>query len=447
MVTVVGPFLCWRAQTAAARARRFKIKKLFDDLDVDESGLLEFEELRIMFEWIKTKAPEGICNAPWLLHMWDSLPGGSAYKVMLPSGSDPANGDPTNDDATGGDPMGDPTDVETNKEADKHLDLAGFMTWMKDAMAGFSPEVKSVVMKTLEDYGIKEAGAVKLFRLWDDDNSGYLEGKELLYVLKWFETHVPGDDVEFATIWNASQTEAGGANTGDAEKGAKSDPTSSDTYGELITRVVSSLTDGGSPVHWKMKQGSKSGVVVQIGWKGIDEPTPEPDAEYGRALKLDRYKLDLPGFKQWLLDMTGHLSAETFLQTMMKISWTASRHVVAKKLFLLWDADNSGALEFVELRRVMKWFKESVPMNELDFESMWDALPDDGKADALAFNDWMLAITKTMTAEGFDEMHEKIKAHLKARLDEEAKKTTNGEATEEAEETGIEGNAIQVQVV
>ena len=65
-------------------------------------------------------------------------------------------------------------------------------------------------------------------------------------------------------------------------------------------------------------------------------------------------------------------------------------------------------------RRVMEWIQENVANSELDFATMWKALPDDGKADMPAFDEWMLTVTKGMSPQGFDQLQEKIKAHLRA---------------------------------
>ena len=73
--------------------------------------------------------------------------------------------------------------------------------------------------------------------------------------------------------------------------------------------------------------------------------------------------------------------------------------------------------------------------SELNFDAMWDALPDEGVADIHSFDEWMLTVTKDMSPEGFDELQEKIKAHLRQREDEEG-----GEAAKNASSAALEAS-------
>ena len=85
-----------------------------------------------------------------------------------------------------------------------------------------------------------------------------------------------------------------------------------------------------------------------------------------------------------------------------------------------------------QIRKLIKWIKANVVTSELNFDAMWDALPDEGVADIHSFDEWMLTVTKDMSPEGFDELQEKIKAHLRQREDEEGKEDEEDAFLDEA---------------
>jgi hypothetical protein len=85
------------------------------------------------------------------------------------------------------------------------LTLEAFVKWYNRVTSEFKPDVRTKVLETLEDYVAKMCKADRLFKLWDHDDSGTLDHDEIVSVLSWFEKHIPGDDIEFATIWDADK--------------------------------------------------------------------------------------------------------------------------------------------------------------------------------------------------------------------------------------------------
>ena len=247
-----------------------------------------------------------------------------------------------------------------------------------------------------------------------DDGSGFLEVEELAAVLRWFEANVPGEDLIFETIWKvdkAPRLQLAGEQImqGFGNKDERRPKPATVVAVEILSPAQAPIDDfaafteaalgslaieGQPPPLLKGKQASQADAMLRLKDQGGD------------------YKLDVVMFRKWLLALAGHLTTQTFTEAIAKLSVVASRHSAAKRIFEIWDADSSGSLEFAELRRVMNWIKKNVPSSELNFETMWDALPDAGTADLQVFNEWILTVTKDMSPQGFDQLQEKLKAAL-----------------------------------
>lgn len=181
-----------------------------------------------------------------------------------------------------------------------------------------------------------------------------LEVEELVVVLKWFESNVPGDDMIFETIWavdaetGAKQQEPPTAaallavpeeeKPDEAATAEAGDGVKPDDFEAFKARAVAFLRSILSMDAEEGVGGGEAAVKVRA-----SEKRPE-----GLGF-FKEYKLDQPRFKKWLLALAGHLTTETFTQTMAKLSIVASRHNTAKNIFTLWDADESGRLEFAEV--------------------------------------------------------------------------------------------------
>jgi Ca2+-binding EF-hand superfamily protein len=94
-------------------------------------------------------------------------------------------------------------------------------------------------------------------------------------------------------------------------------------------------------------------------------------------------------------------------------SSASARRISCKKLFAAWDTDGSGVLEFGELRAVFDWLRRNAPpQSELDLEALWQALPESGGLDAPGFEAWMLRVTKTLDADAFQALSEKLHEYM-----------------------------------
>ena len=77
------------------------------------------------------------------------------------------------------------------------------------------------------------------------------------------------------------------------------------------------------------------------------------------------------------------------------------------------DADRSGSIDMAELRRVVGWLRASAP--SLTVDALWEALPESGGSlDAPAFEQWLLAVTRTLDSDAFDQLTDAIESRLQA---------------------------------
>jgi len=140
-----------------------------------------------------------------------------------------------------------------------------------------------------------------------------------------------------------------------------------------------------------------------------DEGTTETDAQ-------GKITMDIVGFKKWLLRITSSMSTSTFEQVTAKLGETVNKQLSAKRLFHVWDADGSGALDMTEVKSVLKWFHTNVPDTALDFFTIWDVLTSkatqDGKIDLAGFEDWLINVTNSMQPPAFNTLVEKLQEHL-----------------------------------
>lgn len=97
----------------------------------------------------------------------------------------------------------------------------------------------------------------------------------------------------------------------------------------------------------------------------------------------------------------------------------ALKSLKARKLFLAWDIDGSGELEFGELRAVRDWFQNNVPGGVAGFnlDSLWEALPAAGGIDMAGFEKWLLSTTASLEQEVFDELELRIKQFISSLAD------------------------------
>ena len=81
------------------------------------------------------------------------------------------------------------------------MNLAEFTAWMKLVTASFEKETYDMVIRQLIAYLTKEQQATRLFKAWDDDNSGELETVELRKILDIFKEQF---DIDGAAAWPAA---------------------------------------------------------------------------------------------------------------------------------------------------------------------------------------------------------------------------------------------------
>ena len=81
------------------------------------------------------------------------------------------------------------------------MNLAEFTAWMKLVTASFEKETYDMVIRQLIAYLTKEQQATRLFKAWDDDNSGELEMVELRKILDIFEEQIK---IDGAAAWPAA---------------------------------------------------------------------------------------------------------------------------------------------------------------------------------------------------------------------------------------------------
>ena len=186
----------YRKHVLAERQRKWRIKRLFLDMDTDDSGFLEVEELEQMFVWFKNNLPDDDeHHMPWITKLWNAL--GSMADRAAPDDDSSSTMSAAKDPAEPAEPSkaidGSDAPAPTNlsKAETTHavegskMDADAFMAWYLSNTSSFPTAAKHKVLDALEEYVAKEASAVKLFRLWDHDNSGYLDHDEVLTVLRY----------------------------------------------------------------------------------------------------------------------------------------------------------------------------------------------------------------------------------------------------------------------
>ena len=160
----------YRKHVLAERQRKWRIKRLFLDMDTDDSGFLEVEELEQMFVWFKNNLPDDDeHHMPWITKLWNAL-GSMADRAAPESGP---NDDSSSTISTTKEPA-EPTkaiDASLSKAETTHavegskMDVAAFMTWYLSTTSSFPSVAKHKVLEALEEYVAKEASAVKVWRM------------------------------------------------------------------------------------------------------------------------------------------------------------------------------------------------------------------------------------------------------------------------------------------
>lgn len=178
---------------------------------------------------------------------------------------------------------------------DGKMDLREFTEWMKLVTSKFEPRIYKLVVRQLMAFLTKEQQATRLFKAWDDDNSGSLDTSELKKILEHFKEQFKAADAEFTLM-------------------------------EDMVREKESEAGGFAPA-WT------SNVVASLD-----------------AMAAQR-SVDLPAFKVWLMQVAGHLSPETFDKAMAELTEIIEKAVSTKLLFRVWDSDSSGSLDFAEVSR------------------------------------------------------------------------------------------------
>lgn len=96
----------------------------------------------------------------------------------------------------------------------------------------------------------------------------------------------------------------------------------------------------------------------------------------------------------------------------------ALKALKARNLFLAWDTDGSGELEFNELRAVRDWFTDNVPHGIIGFNvnSLWEQLPQDRGINQEDFEKWLTSQTSQLPQEVFDELEMRIQQFIATRV-------------------------------
>jgi len=345
-----------------------QMQTLFMLMDTDSSGFIEVSEMERTLAWMRANLTDG---ETWCKVMYEALPmepdeeapapapaaaatGSAAFLAVAPAAAAkvgdveaPGVSVPSSEELTPEDKL---NFVEEGK-----MNLEEFSAWIKVAVRSFEPIVYDMVIEQLIEYFKKEQGAVRLFKAWDDDNSGLLDTDELRKILEHFKTQFKKDSEEMMQMESMKH---------DAE-----------SAGAWTHNVVASLDH----------LGTKS--------------------------------LDLPGFKLWIIEISGHLAPETFKSAMDELLAIVEKSVSTTLLFKLWDDDNSGTLDFGEIGSVLKWLSENLAEGTLNFTEVFQALPtpSQGKVTQAQFEEWMLRVTGGMTPQAYTVFMEKLKDHLRAK--------------------------------
>lgn len=254
------------------------------------------------------------------------------------------------------------------------LRLKDFTAWMKHVKASYKEGEASPVFASLHEHLRREQEAVKIFKLWDHDASGTLEPREVRLIFEHFSQHADATPPTFA--------------------------------GRLLQ---------------SNPQDEAILFDAELAKRRFDEWTGEVLSS--ECFASDAPPLDARGFKAWMTEIAGHLSQPAYEAAMAELTDVISKRVSGRDVFLLWDADKSGELDFAEMGQVMQWFSENVG-GELDLSAMYRALepPPSGKIDQAAFEAWMLKIAQGVLPATFAAVSERLKEKVKAtRLKEDVK--------------------------
>jgi len=369
-----------------------QMQTLFMLMDTDSSGYIENAEMERSLSWLRNHVTDG---EKWCTVMYEALPREDEMteedkvKMAKEAAAAPAPAAKMAQEATTAptpaaatlealEEMVDEMDAARKKPAAEALttdeidfveggkmNLAEFTAWMKLVTASFEKETYDMVIRQLIAYLTKEQQATRLFKAWDDDNSGELEMVELRKILDIFEEQIKIDDEEFHVMEEMKAQK-------DVESGQAVKQETN--YAGWTNNVIASLDD----------MAAKKG-------------------------------LNLPAFKVWLIDVSGHLEPATFDKAYAKLMEVVKKDVSNKLIFKMWDRDGSGHLDFGELGEVLKWLAEQLP-GTLVFRDLFAALPEpvEGKISEKQFSAWLTNITGGLSMQQYETFQEKLKDHLRA---------------------------------
>ena len=441
--------------------------------------LQEVSELEEMFSWLKVNLPESADGGshPWIVKMWEALvetanaaaeeattkdADADADATTAPSAAETSAAAADEEAAIATElirkpapPL--PPGASLSRTQSIHavegasLTLAAFLSWYHRVTSSFSSEMREKVLETLEEYVAKVCRADRLFKLWDHDHSGTLDHDEIVTLLSWFEKHMHGDDIVFATIWDADkdadeaqeEEEEEEEEEPNAASAAPAPATATAAAEEPEVAENAKATeepDAAAPApvaarkkRMRLKKMFNPMTGLDNAFAGFPEwmasvvasltplkddpdtptPTMNPMVQFLQSNQKATLQLTIVQFRRWLLSVAGQLEASTYDAALDQLSEAALRHVTAQQIFVIWDNDGSGELEFAELRSLFAWLKANVPPQEgLDFSTLWDELPASGKCDGATFDAWLMTVTKKMKPEGFHGLQEKIRARL-----------------------------------
>ena len=318
----------------------------------------ELSELEEMFSWLKINLPESADGGshPWIVKMWEALIEMTGASEPTPEGATNPTKDTEADAPVASSIVATPSEAPGEKAViaaeeaisspapplppgallsrtqsihvveGSSLTLESFVKWYNRVTSEFKPAVRTQVLETLEDYVAKMCKADRLFKLWDHDGSGTLEHNEIVSVLSWFEKHIPGDDIEFATIWDADK-EAETAAVGEPETAenakAMEDPEAPAPAPVAVT--------GKAVKHVPLRKMFNPMTAIDNAFAGFPQwiasvvasltpvvdatatPTMNPMAQFLQSDKKASLKLTTVQFRRWLMSVAGQLEASTYV--------------------------------------------------------------------------------------------------------------------------------------
>jgi len=354
--------------------------ELFDLSDKDSTGVLDVEELRRLLAWLRENVAGG--DTGWLTTMWEALPVADKEVTVDVDPIPPSDGAATEPVAAGSDAP--PTRLEDLKFVeDGRMTLKEFIVWMDLVTHSFTKEAHAHLITNLKAILKKEKLYYQLFRMWDYDMSGTLDCSELMKVVTFFKEHFEAEEQRlklenrFATLQSQASTVAKAEGTGDEEAPPPL----------AVPRASSdSLTGWTTEVFESIKTMTERASTV-----------------------------DLNGFHEWLRQVSGYLSEETFDAAMGELYDIVSKRVDVKQMFDLWDKDRSGALDFGEMGSVLQWLSDNMPANDsLNLAILWKdvEVPPDGKIKQADFEAWWLKISTRISPVDMNAIAAKLKERI-----------------------------------